>query len=440
MNRRTFLKRAGGATAFLAVRPAWSAEADPAWMDEELLAKACANIAVRRQSDRTLALRSADGKALSNVPIRLRQVRHEFLFGCNFFRFDRLANPDLEAAYREKFRALLNYATLPFYWASYEPARGVPGYAYSEKAADWCREHGLAVKGHPLVWDHPAGNPRWLPANLEQVGRLSRGRVTEIVSRFKGRIDVWDVVNEAVHLGEANKDQVMSKWALTLGMKEYVAQHLKLARAANPQARLRVNDSRLTPPYYRLLESLRENGRFLYDVVGLQSHMHGGGWPLRRVWDHCESFAKLGLPLHFTETTVVSGPRTGPGERWGATTPALEARQADYVAALYTLLFGHPAVEAITWWDFSDNGAWQGAAAGFLRADMSAKPVYDRLMAVVKGQWLTRAEGKTDERGEFALRAFHGQYQLEADLPGGRALSREISWGRGAGNRIEIAV
>jgi len=137
---------------------------------------------------------------------------------------------------------------------------------------------------------------------------------------------------------------------------------------------------------------------------------------------------------------VVSGPRTGPGERWGATTPALEARQADYVAALYTLLFGHPAVEAITWWDFSDNGAWQGAAAGFLRADMSAKPVYDRLMAVVKGQWLTRAEGKTDERGEFALRAFHGQYQLEADLPGGRALSREISWGRGAGNRIEIAV
>ena len=47
----------------------------------------------------------------------------------------------------------------------------------------------------------------------------------------------------------------------------------------------------------------------------------------------------------------------------------------------YTALFAHPAVQAITWWDFSDLGAWLGAPAGWLRRDMSPKPVYDRLMA-----------------------------------------------------------
>jgi GH35 family endo-1,4-beta-xylanase len=106
--------------------------------------------------------------------------------------------------------------------------------------------------------------------------------------------------------------------------------------------------------------------------------MHDHTWPLRRVWDHCETYAKLGAPLHFTETTVVSGPRRGPGESWGPTTSELEAKQADYVAKLYTTLFAHPAVQGLTWWDFSDKGAWQGAAAGFLREDMSPKPVYDQ--------------------------------------------------------------
>ena len=75
----------------------------------------------------------------------------------------------------------------------------------------------------------------------------------------------------------------------------------------------------------------------------------------------CDRYARVGLPIHFTETTVVSGPRTGPGENWGSTTPELEAKQADYVARLYTLLFGRPAVQALTWWDFSDDGAWQRA-------------------------------------------------------------------------------
>ena len=440
VNRRSFLKTAAAAAALLASRPAWAASnvSPPPETDEAVLARVRGGIAKHRQGDGVVVVRGADGQAIPHATVKVEQTRHDFLFGCNFFRFDRLRDARLEEDYRARFTGLLNYATLPFYWGNYEPQRGQPIYSYSEQAADWCRQHGVTVKGHPLVWDHPAGNPRWLPEDLAEVGRLSHARVSEIVTRFKGRIDLWDVVNEAVHLGQVNQEQRMSKWAVTLGARRYVAEPLKLARAANPQATLLVNDYRLDPAYYALLDTLREDGKLLFDVVGLQSHMHDGAWPMRRVWKHCETHGKLGVPLHFTEATVVSGPRLGTGENWGPTTPELEAKQADAVVKFYTTLFAHPAVQAVTWWDFSDNGAWQRAAAGLVRKDMSPKPAYERLLGLVRGEWWTKTQGQADARGEFATRAFYGRYRITAELPNGRTVAKEVHWQRGRENRFEL--
>jgi hypothetical protein len=168
-------------------------------------------------------------------------------------------------------------------------------------------------------------------------------------------------------------------------------------------------------------------------------HMHNGGLPLRKVWEVCDRYAKLGVPLHFTETTIVSGPRLGPGENWGATTPELEQKQADYVARFYKTVFTHPAVQALTWWDFADAGAWEGADAGFLRKDMSAQPVYERLHALIKGEWWTKTEGRTDANGEFSTHAFFGTHRLTAELPNGRTLTKEVPWKRGEPNRFEVS-
>jgi hypothetical protein len=122
----------------------------------------------------------------------------------------------------------------------------------------------------------------------------------------------------------------------------------------------------------------------------------------------CETFARFGVPLHFTETTVISGPKTPTG--W-ETTPEGEAKQAEDVARFYTILFSHPAVEAITWWDFADRNAWMGAPAGFLRQDLSPKPVYDRLLGLIKGTWWTNRTGVTED-GAFTVKAFHGDYEI----------------------------
>jgi GH35 family endo-1,4-beta-xylanase len=440
MNRRTFLKTAAASAIGLGYSTR-SAENDRPRADDEAILSLCrARIAEHRQSDAVLVLRDGAGRPIPRATVKIEQTRHDFLFGCNFFMFGRMGEPALEEAYRARFTALLNYCTLGFYWANYESERGKPNYDYTDRALEFCAHHGLRAKGHPLVWDHRAGSPVWLPDDLKEIERLSNARVREIVARFRGRMDMWDVVNEATHLAEHVNMTRMADWGQKLGAHDYTAAPLAIARAANPHATLLVNDYRLEPAYFKILDGLRVSGRLQFDVVGLQSHMHDGGWPLRKVWDMCDRYAPLGVPLHFTETTLVSGPRLGPGENWGATTPEGEAKQAEDTVKFYRALFAHPAVEAITWWDFSDRGAWQRAAAGWLRKDQSPKPVYDCMLALIKGEWWTKAERQPNAQGQVLLRAFRGQYRVIVTLPSGFESKKEIHVQRGKPNQFELTI
>jgi hypothetical protein len=103
------------------------------------------------------------------------------------------------------------------------------------------------------------------------------------------------------------------------------------------------------------------------------------------------------------------------------------------------MLFSHPAVEAITWWDFSDRRAWQGAPAGWLREDMSPKPVYDRLMGLVKGSWWTSEDRKTDAQGQARFRGFLGQYDVAVTVDGATAAGR-MTLARDKPNEIAVSV
>jgi len=440
MTRRTFLQ--SGLISGAALSSAWPrfALATPAGPDAVPTSDLQREIDRNRQADGLITV-SAGGKPITGVHVSLEQVSHEFLFGCNFFQFGRIENADLEERYRQQFAALFNFCTLGFYWANFESRRGSPGYDYIDRSVAWAQAHGLRCKGHPLVWDHPASSPRWLPSDHAEVAALSDARVRDIISRYRGRIEIWDVVNEATHLPEKTVNHTtMAEWGAELGSVEYTRRALKIARSTNPAATLLVNDYRTDDKYHALLAALRKETPSLFDVVGIQSHMHGGTWDTRKTKEICDRFAGLGLPLHFTEVTILSGPRSGPGENWGDTTPELETRQAEDVARFYTELFAHPAVEAITWWDFSDYHSWQRAAAGFLRKDMSPKPVYEELLRLVKKQWWSRKEFTTDEKGQAALRLFGGKHRLNFTLPNGEKMTRDISWQRKTSNAVQISL
>ena len=121
-------------------------------------------------------------------------------------------------------------------------------------------------------------------------------------------------------------------------------------------------------------------------------------------------------------------------------TPQGERAQLRYGRDFYTLLFSHPAVEAITWWDFSDLGSWQGAPAGLLRRDMSPKPLYQWLLEAFKARWTTKARGSTDPQGRITLRCFFGDHALVATLPSGDEVRGRFRLERTGPRELDVAV
>jgi GH35 family endo-1,4-beta-xylanase len=366
-----------------------------------------------RTAETTLTVRDADGQPLASAPVTVRMTRHKFLFGCNIYKFDRCRTPRDNAEYKRRFRELLNFATIAFYWSSYERSPGETAFEHRKETAQWCARHGIRTKGHPLFWTL---EPKWLAKRPpEEQEALQWARIEREIEQFDGLIETWDVLNEPC-VGARQAKRRGATNALRLyrqrGPVKVILEAFQHAREAGPDATLILNDYNTSPEYEKVIRQALDGGASI-DVIGIQSHMHGRYWGKRRAWSVCERFAKFGLPLHFTETTIVSGPKTPDG--WH-TTPEGEKKQARQTAEFYRILFSHPAVEAITWWDFSDQGAWQGAPAGFLRRDMSPKPVYHALKDLIKGEWWTGPlELTTDAKGQVTFRGFLGAYAVEAN-------------------------
>jgi len=426
MNRRDFLKATGFSAASAAFsRPLFATEDQR----NEILDQAEARIEKYRKGNAVLKLAGPDGKPLQNgLALKIEQKRHKFLFGCNIFKLGRCRTPEDNTAYEKRFAALLNFATLPFYWWNYERRQGQPDDERTNQIVRWCKAENITTKGHPLAWNYV--DPRWLPGDPDKAMQLQLKRIVRCVQKFKDDIDIWDVVNEATHYDREQIKKaapILTEAIRKMGVGAYVREAFKTARQANPKATLLINDYRTDPAYAEkvISELLDENDRPLYNVIGIQSHMHGGYWPIRKTWEVCERFAKFGKPLHFTETTLISGEqgwelrkqREDPNFRW-ISTPEGEKRQARQVAEFYRILFSHPAVEAITWWDFTDQNAWQQAPAGLVRADMTPKPAYNELERLIKGQWWTKTQTTTDAGGNTRFRGFLGEYEVSVQVDG----------------------
>ncbi len=388
-----------------------------------------ADARIRRYRTGELVLRVTDpsGRPLpKGAKVQIEQTRHSFLFGSNIFALGKCKTAEDNAAYENAFADLLNYATFPFYWWTYEPVEGQPDYAGTERIVQWCRQHNIQTKGHPLAWNY--FDPSWLPHDPEQAMRAQMDRVGKCATKFRDEVNFWDVVNEATEFDreETQKNSpVLTEAIRRMGVSDYVRSAFRAVREANPRAVLLINDYRTEADYAeKVISKLTDDaGNPLYNVIGIQSHQHSGAWSVEKIWEVCERFAAFGKPLHFTETTFLSGKlgwelkEQNPDFKWEST-PEGERRQAEEVVRFYTILFSHPAVEAITWWDLTDQGAWQGAPCGLLREDMTPKPAYGALKGLIKGKWWTRTEAVVGEGGEAKFCGFFGEYRVAAGEEG----------------------
>jgi len=389
-----------------------------------------------RRTRTAVTLTDHDGNPLAHEDVTVRQVRHAFEFGCAAFEV-----ADADAAYQDLWLGLFDTATLPVYWGRYEPERGRTALADLTAAARWFADRGVRLKGHPLVW-HTVKAP-WLdPLPLEEAERLLRERVRREVRDLSGLIDTWDAINEVVIMPRFTNEpdgvpNAITRLAARLGRVEMVRLAVDEARSQGTSPRLLINDFDLGPEYERLIEDLLEAGVRI-DAIGLQSHMHQGFRGIEQLLEVSDRFARFGLPLHWTETTLVSGDLMPPEiddlndfqvSAWPST-PEGEERQAGDVVAHYTALVSHPAVESITYWGMGDAGAWLGAPAGLVRADGSPKPAYDALRDLVRGTWWTPAtSSRTDAQGRVVVEGFAGTYEASCR---GRSVEVGLAVGEGA--------
>jgi len=377
-----------------------------------------------RVCEATVTVTDAAGAPLADTELVVTQRRHAFGLGNIGFDFVGLANGEPDGIGTESLAQLytdvFNTATLPFYWGRFEPERGAPHTEQLLQTARWFRERGVALKGHPLVW-HTV-QPDWLLGlPLDEVEHLQRGRIRRDVGDFAGLIDTWDAINEVVIMPVFdNGANAITPLARAKGRIAMVRMAFEEARAANPHATLLLNDFDLSSAYECLIEGVLEAG-IRIDAIGLQTHMHQGYWGEDAMLAMVDRFARYGLPLHMTESSLVSG-QLMPADivdlndyrvaEWPST-PEGEARQADELERHYRSLVAHPAVEAITYWGITDAGAWLGAPIGLVRADGTPKPSYHALRRLVKDEWwLAPTIITTDAAGRFSVAGFRGDYEL----------------------------
>ncbi len=377
-----------------------------------------------RKAAAQVRILNADGSPAAGQRIQVDQVSHHFLFGCG--AFDAVALMKTEDASRraflqdrmEKWLSLFNYGTLPFYWGRYEPEEGKTAFTETMAAARWLREKGVQVKGHPLCW-HTACAPWLMQYSNEEILRRQLERIHRDVTAYKGVIDMWDVINEVVIMPVFDKyDNAITRICKEKGRIRLVKEVFAAARECNPDAVLLINDFNTSVSYEILLEGLLEAGVPI-STIGIQSHQHQGYWGLEKLNDVLSRFSRFGLPIHFTENTLISGEimpahivdlNDWQVDSWPST-PEGEECQAKEITEMYSVLFAHPLVEAITTWDFND-GCWLKAPSGFVREDNSEKPSYHALRKLINQDWETHETLITDSEGRLSFTGFKGGYTL----------------------------
>lgn len=266
----------------------------------------------------------------------------------------------------------------------------------ADAIVDFATTHGLKIRGHNLCWHEQT--PPWLftdahGGEVTKVVLLQRlkDHITAVVSRYKGRVYAWDVVNEAI-ADDTGADSTQflrnSPWYRICG-DEFIAKAFEYAHAADPEAQLFYNDYNTERPekrdrVYRLLKQLVDAGVPITGV-GIQGHWSVYEPTEKALGATIDRFSRLGLKVQITELDISIYPweknrrPKRPGES-DVYTPDLEKRQAQQYKNVFTVFrdLGHApgakpnqgsgtapnqgsgshAINGVTFWNVSDRHTW----------------------------------------------------------------------------------
>ena len=232
-------------------------------------------------------------------------------------------------------------------WESTEPSDGNYTFAGADQIVAFATANNQQVHGHTLVWH--SQTPGWVQGLS---ATAMQDHIATVVGRYASNPAVvsWDVVNEVF---DDNGNLRTSFWLNTLG-SSYIADAFRYARAADPNARLCINDYNVegvnakSTAMYNLVRQLRIDG-VPVDCVGFQTHLAiQYGFP-GQFQQNLERFAALGVQVRITEADIrMQTPRNA----------SKDTTQANYYRDVVNACLAVSACAGITIWGITDRYSW----------------------------------------------------------------------------------
>jgi len=274
-------------------------------------------------------------------------------------------------------------------WDTTEPNQNQFNFAPGDSIVNYAQAHNERIRGHNLVWHSQlAGWVTSLP--LSQVKAAMENHITMEATHYKGKLYAWDVVNEPFDDGnpaQPRQDAFFNAFAQNGGQGiSYIADALRTARAADPAAKLYLNDYNIEfagtkqDAMFNLASSLKQQGVPL-DGIGFESHfILGQASSVAALQASMARFANLGLDVAITELD----------DR--ITLPASSAnlqQQATEFSNVVKACLNTARCPGVTQWAVGDPDSWipgffsgQGAATMFDN-NYQPKPAFNSALAAL---------------------------------------------------------
>ncbi len=267
-------------------------------------------------------------------------------------------------------------------WERIHPSESVYDFEAADALVEFANKNNHFFTGHTLVWHSQV--PDWVfedknvkPLNRDQLLKRMEDHINAVAGRYAGKIDAWDVVNEALNEDGSLRE---SKWSTIIG-DDFIEQAFIMAAKAAPKAKLYYNDYNLYKPekrngVLRLVKSLQDKG-IRIDGVGMQAHYSLTSPELNEIEDSIKAYSALNMDVLITELDVSVIPFPDE-ENMGADVSlnialqdsfnpypkalpeSVENELGDRYRALFKIFNKHQnVIKRVTFWGVSDANTWR---------------------------------------------------------------------------------
>ncbi|KAG6652609.1 hypothetical protein CIPAW_05G018000 [Carya illinoinensis] len=340
------------------------------------------------------------GSPISNASISILQKKLSFPFGSAINK-----NILTNTAYQNWFTSRFTVTTFEneMKWYTNEPVPGQENYKDADALLQFAKQHSIAVRGHTVLWEDPNYIQGWVASlSPRDLAIAVDKRINSIMSKYKGQLIAWDVVNENLHSSffESKLGQSASASFYNRAQRIDAATTLFL----NEYNTIEDNRDGLSKPdnYLRKLREIRgfPGNNNLTLGIGLQGHFSNPP-NLPYIRASIDILASASLPIWITELDVANN--------FG------EQAQAEYLEQILRELHAHPKVSGIVLWSaLAPGGCYRMCLTDDNFNNLATGNVVDKL----RQEWGSNSsEGTTDTNGFFEASLFHGDYKVKISHP-----------------------